>query len=129
MRYIFTPSDKTRIRLFANSFEAAVFWIATAGLVFLIIITFYRSYYLKNVTEQYNAVAAEFNPAIIQIGSMIALNDSLTQEIQNLNEKIEKMQLELNDLHSQITMLKKVEPEVDTVKPAKTKRKLYLPLE
>jgi hypothetical protein len=127
MRYLFKPSDKIRIRLFANSFEANVFWIAVAGLIFFAIITVYRGCYMQNITEQYNAVASEVNPAIIQIQQVIAIKDSLTEENRKLKSKIVEIQSEVELLKDQIKDIKEVKPK--PVNTPKKKNTIYLPAE
>ncbi|MEJ2055438.1 MAG: hypothetical protein P8X42_16095 [Calditrichaceae bacterium] len=106
MRYLFTPSDKTRVRLFANSFEAVVFWIAAAGLLFLAMVSIYRAVYLKQVAGQYNDAASDINPVIIQIRKMIAVNDSLEKENRKLQRQINAIGTEVDSLKSKINEIK-----------------------
>lgn len=91
MRYSFTPLNKTKIKLFANSGEAVVFWLALAGIIFLAIVSFYRAYHMQKIIDQYNEVSFQVNPLILSVEHMIAVTDSLQHRTQYLSRQVDSL--------------------------------------
>ena len=125
MNYSLKPLEKSRVRLFANSGEAVVFWLALAGILFLAIISVYRGYHLQKIIDQYNNVAFEINPLILNVQRVVAINDSLKNEQETLKTKLDSVKTKTIYLDNELNKLKKKE----RVNPKPGRQVIYLPLE
>lgn len=119
------PLQKTKIRLFANSAEAAVFWLALAGILFLAIISVYRGYHLQKIIDQYNSVAFEVNPFILNVQRVVAINDSLKNEQETLKTKLDSVKTKTIYLDDELKNLKRIRKRNSRPK----RQVIYLPLE
>lgn len=125
MRYTNKPLEKTKINLFAHSGEAVVFWLALAGLLFLAIVSVYRGYHLQKIIDQYNGVAYEVNPLIINMQKVVAINDSLNHEQDLLKLELDGAKIEIDHLNRELGKIK----EMDRIGAKSRRKKIYLPLE
>ena len=115
MKVDLKPENKSKIKLFANSGEAIVFWLSLAGLLFLALVSLFRFFYLKEVVNEYNSIARNVNPIIIQIEKLKEENKALKQSQNNLIKMIEdttkQLKSEILNLREEITM---IQPLPDT---------------
>ncbi len=105
MKYNLKPEKKSKVRLFANSGEAIVFWLSIGGLIFLAIISIYRVNYLQSIINQYNSIGENINPVILKLEKLELENDSLRQTQDGLLKKIEHMKKEDELLKNNIEKL------------------------
>jgi len=105
LRFDFKVGNSSKIRLFANSGEAIVFWFCVAALIFLAIITFYRSYYLKTIVDEYHSLGKNINPILIQMQILESEKDSLSQQQDHLKTKVGVLENTAAELHSKILEL------------------------
>ena len=102
MRYALKPAEKGKVRLFAHSGEAVVFWLALAGLVFLAIVSLYRGFYLQKVVDRYNGVAGDVNPLMLQMKRVIAINDSLEVQLEATRRELNATNAKLDSLEQRV---------------------------
>lgn len=115
MRFDFKPSSSSKVKLFANSGEAIVFWLCVAALIFLAIITFYRSYYLKMIVDEYHSLGENINPILIQMQILESEKDSLSQQQDHLKTKVRVLQSTADELHSKILELASKRPQEEKI--------------
>ena len=96
-----------KVRLFANSAEAIVFWLSIGGLIFLALISFYRANYLQSIINQYNSLGKNINPIVLKLEELTLENDSLRKSQDSLLIKLNDMKKEDESLKKDIENLRK----------------------
>ena len=98
MKYDLKPEDQRKVKLFAHRGEAIVFWMSLGALIFLVIISLFRYFYLDKIAQEYNNLARDTHPVLIELQKLKAQNDSLQNlqydlihTVQTVQDSMEKM--------------------------------------
>lgn len=102
MKFDLKPQDDRKVALFANSGEAIVFWLSLAGLIFLAIITIYRSLALNRApgsgipAAAQNELLQRFQQLEAQTRLYRQETDSLRRVFEALRKKLDAQQARLD---------------------------------
>ncbi len=120
MKYDLKARDQRKVKLFAHRGEAVVFWISLGALIFLAIISLFRYFYLDKIVVEYNRLAGEAHPIVLQLREIKAQNDSLKTEQVNMSDSLRFMRKNLEQLKIKLKKIQQTKAKRSA--PAVTKK-------
>ncbi len=84
----FKPTERTKIKLFANTAEAIVFWMSLAGLIFLVIVSFFRFAYLSEANLKHEQFQARYDNLAQKIEELALENATLEKRVDSLQQEL-----------------------------------------
>lgn len=127
MKYDLKPEDQRKVKLFAHRGEAVVFWISLAALIFLILISLFRYFYLDKIVKEYNKLAGQTHPVMLKLNEVKTQNEFLLTRQQQFADSLHITLDSLARVQSALKQLRqKIPKRKGPAPPQKAKSKVLV---
>jgi len=102
----FTPEDQSKLKLFANKGEAAVFWICICGLVILVFFTVFRYYSLSKLRNAYGGIEITPKQTLVRIDNLEKQGDLIKMQYDSLSMNLDDQKTMIDSMKNDVDNLK-----------------------